>query len=161
GRNRGARIHDGWTDSSDCSRPLRGSFLVETGLAASPAAILFRRLVRRSPLRVNRVQVCLHARLAVDGHSGEYDAIANARITGPDHRRDIDMLRLQPEIDTQHSSERQRQHVLDIASVPAYVGGIDAHRRIDALVTKFEGKLNLMPVPAPAIGGRNRHRRAV
>ena len=28
GRNRGPRIHDGWIDSRDCARPLRGAFRV-------------------------------------------------------------------------------------------------------------------------------------
>src|SRR6266849_776049 len=38
GRNRGPRIHHGWTDSRDCTRPLRGNVRVETGLAPSHSA---------------------------------------------------------------------------------------------------------------------------
>ena len=71
------------------------------------------------------------------------------------------MLRFQPEIHAEHSPERQRQHGLDVASIAAHVGGTNAGRRLDALVAQFQGKRNLMPVPAPPVGGRNRHRRAV
>ena len=81
---------------------------------------------RYSHLRVNRVQVGLHSRLAVQWHAGELDAVAHSRIACAHHRRDVDVLRVQPEIHPQHGSERQRHHAFDVASIAAHVGSVDA-----------------------------------
>src|SRR5208283_208683 len=88
GHDRGPRIYHGWIDSRDCTRPLRRTFRVGTGLAPSPAIrqkigsaskdaasrgttgesdapSASRRLLqlgaRDSHLRVNRIQIGLHA----------------------------------------------------------------------------------------------------
>src|SRR5208282_2475069 len=113
--------------------------------------------IRIADLRINCVQVGLHAILRSCGHAGELDSIAHARIRRPHRRRDTDMLRVQPEIYPQHSSERKWHHTLDVAAIAAHIGGIHANRRFGVLGAKFQRNRDLMPGPAPGVGGSNRH----
>src|SRR5208283_5019117 len=58
-------------------------------------------------------------------------------------------------------AQRQRLHALDVASIAADIGSIDAQRGVHAFVAYFQRQRDLMPVPAAAVALGNGHGGAV
>ena len=154
GRDRSPGIHDGWIDSRDRARPLRRSLraIDVTIAAATPASGS-----ADSHLRIDRVQVRLHACPWLPGGI----PVNSIPLPTPGSQVRTTAVMLMCSESSQKSTRNtvpsgQRHHALDVASISAHVGGVDAHRSLHALVAKFEGKRDLVPVPASPVEVRKR-----
>jgi len=121
------------------------------GRRRASASHLFRIWRLHSFRRIKRIEICLHALFAFGREARKLDTVTHSRIASSHYRRNFDVLRIQPKIQPQHRSERQRQHVFNVAAITAYVAGVDPRGRIDPFVPNFQGKRKLVPVPSPAV----------